>query len=232
MSSSLKARACWRASSSVSSSKTSGMLKARMIVRVSTPGWPLGPRISVRTPTPCDSGVGYRTISSATLSPGFAPLAPGSPTEMGAWKVVPSTLTIAGAPVLEVSPDEQGRAARDDLDDPPFEVEAGVVRLLGDLHRHLVAAGGIEPGVRAGCRCRPSDPSSSAGGRSRTPWTCGGYVPTISPLGSTSGLARVLPRPSSSLPSRMRDLTVERKSPYSSGPIANRRDIALRVIGV
>ena len=40
------------ASSSTASSNVSGMLKARMTVRVSTPGCPRRPRISVMTPSP------------------------------------------------------------------------------------------------------------------------------------------------------------------------------------
>ena len=73
----------------------SGSPKDLMIEIVSTPGLFKGPRTSVMTPSPRSSGVGNRIMSRTTLSPGLAPLAPGSPTRTEWAKSVPSTRTWA-----------------------------------------------------------------------------------------------------------------------------------------
>ena len=99
----------------VSSSKTSGIPSERMTAMVSTLGWPLGPKTSVMTPSPArGKGSGYRAISSATLSPGFAPFADVD--RVGERRAV--DLDVARGVLLEVIADEQARSPIDDLDDP------------------------------------------------------------------------------------------------------------------
>lgn len=64
-----------------------------MTEMVSTPGVPCGPSTSVMTPSPRSFPDGNRSSSTTTLSCGFAPFAPGSPTAMLCANTVPSTRT-------------------------------------------------------------------------------------------------------------------------------------------
>ena len=66
-----------------------------------------------------------------TLSPGRAPLAPGSPTVIGIVEGRAVDLDEAGGPGLEVCPDENPGGARDDLDDASFGVQVRRRGLLG-----------------------------------------------------------------------------------------------------
>ena len=84
-----------RASASADSGNASGRPNARITESVSTPGWPCGPSTSVTTPSPRLSGVGNRSISTTTLSCGFAPFAPASPTAMLCVNAFPSMRTSA-----------------------------------------------------------------------------------------------------------------------------------------
>ena len=110
---------------------------------VSTPGWPCGPSTSVMTPSPRSSGEGKRSISMTTLSCGFAPFAPGSPTEM-LWRedgAVDADESLAVA--LEVGADEGAGGPFENADD----LAGGVLDvrcLAGDADQHLVAGGGVE----------------------------------------------------------------------------------------
>ena len=92
-----KSRACSRASSRTASSNVSGILKARMMLRVSTPGCRAAEDLDY---DPFALLVRRRVLHDLDhdLVARLAPLAPGSPTEIGSWNVVPSTLTKLVAP--------------------------------------------------------------------------------------------------------------------------------------
>ena len=125
------------------------------------------------TPSPSRYGEGYCTISIATLSPGRAPLAPGSPTEIGSLNVVPSTLTKLGVAGLEVRADENSGGPRQDFDNPSLGARPAAPRRTGDLDGDFVAARSVVAWLRAGCTPGRSRGRHGEGERTRILWPSG-----------------------------------------------------------
>ena len=156
------------------------------------------------TPSPSRYGDGYCTISMATLSPGRAPLAPGSPTEIGSWNVVPSTLTKLVSPASKYVPDENRGGPRQNLDDASLCAQPAAPRRTGDLDGDFVSARGVSGRFRRDVDLVDPAARALAGERNQSLWPRGETAPRSSrtdPAGSASCLA-----PTCSFPSRIKSL--------------------------